>query len=241
MPMAEELFKKKISKEEKLYMEAVNLQKAVTCILRFERKVDALNSAAKKFESLGNYRDAKIRMQACREEADAVDTRGAKETYRLALRKKEAAKNKSDYADAIEEFRRLRKRDGYRDRVKEQIQFCKKEIARIESRAAWIRRFTLLAVLVAVLVIFLRTPGYPFVKGFVHQQMGEYEAALVDYREASVIPWTKDLKASCHYKLGMEKLEAGEKERALKHFRKAGKLKAARKKAKELEHELLAE
>ncbi len=238
--MAEELFKKKISKEEKLYMDAVNLQKAVTCVLRFERKVTALNSAAKKFESLGDYKDARIRMQACREEACAVDARGAKETYELALRKKEAAKKKSDYADAIEEFRRLRRRDEYRDRVKEQIQSCKKEIAHIESMAAWIRRFTLLAVLAAVIVVFLRTPGYPFVKGFVHQQMGEYEAALANYREASAIPWTKDLKASCHYKIGMQKLESGEKEKALKHFKKAKKLKVARKKAKELERELLA-
>ncbi|MCI8771590.1 MAG: hypothetical protein HFH73_10690 [Lachnospiraceae bacterium] len=239
--MAEELFKKKISKEEKLYQEAVNLQKAVSCVLRFERKVNALNSAAKKFESLGDYRDAKIRMKACREEAAAVDTRGAKETFALALNKKEAAKRKSDYVDAIEEFKRLRRRDEYRDKAKEQIQICKKQIARIESRAAWIRRFTILAVFAVIILIFLKTPGYPFAKGFIYQQMGEYEAALVNYRKASVIPWTKDLNASCHYKIGLEQLEKGEKEKAYVHFNKAKKLKAARKRAKELERELSIE
>lgn len=235
--MAEELFKKKISKEEKLYTEAVNLQSAVTYVLRFERKVSALNSAARKFESLGDYKDSKIRMKACREEAGAVDARGAKETYERAFRKKEAAKNKSDYVDAIEEFRRLRKRDEYKDRAKEQIQLCKREIAHIESRAAWFRRFTLLAVMAALLLLFLQTPVYPLAKGFVHQQMGEYEAALANYKKASAIPVTRDLKAACHYKLGMEKLEAGEKIKALKHFRKAKRIKAARKKAKELEKE----
>lgn len=236
--MAEELFKKKISKEEKLYLEAVNLQKAISCVLRFERKVNALNSAAKKFESLGEYRDARKRMESCRREAEAIDVAGARETYKQALQKKETAKKKSDYVDAIEEFKRLKKRDEYREEVKEQIQLCKKEIVRIESKAAWKRRFTVLAVLVVCVLIFLQTPGYPFVKGIVHQQMGEYQMALKDYREADVIPWTNDLKASCHYKLGLEELEKGEKKKALKHFQKAKRLKAARLKIKELEKEL---
>lgn len=235
--MAEELFRKKISKEEKLYLEAVHLQEAVSCVLRFERKVSALNSAAKKFESLGDYRDSKARMELCRKEADAADAEGARETYALAFRKKEAAKQKSDYVDAIEEFKRLRKRDEYREEVKQQIQLCKKEINRLESIAVWKRRLTFIAVVLVCAVLFMQTPGYPFVKGVVHQQMGEYRMALINYEEASVIPWTKDLKASCHYKIGLEKLDQGKEKAALKHFKKATRLKAARKKIRDLEGE----
>lgn len=146
--MAEEieLFKKKLSKEEKLYIEAVKLQEAVSCVLRFEQKVISLKSAAKKFESLGDYKDSKARMEACREQAARIRKEGLRETFELAMTKKEQAKTKSDYADVITEFKRVVKREAYRDLAKEQIQFCKKEIARIESRAAWKRRLTALAV-----------------------------------------------------------------------------------------------
>ena len=36
--MADELFKKKISREEKIYREARDLQEAVSCVLRFENE-----------------------------------------------------------------------------------------------------------------------------------------------------------------------------------------------------------
>lgn len=153
--MAEEieLFKKKLSKEEKLYIEAVKLQEAVSCVLRFEQKVVSLKSAARKFESLGDYKDSKVRMEACREQAAIIRKEGMKETFKLAMVKKERAKTKSDYVDVITEFKRVVKREEYRDRAKEQIQLCKKEIARIESRAAWKRRLAALAVVAICAVI----------------------------------------------------------------------------------------
>lgn len=238
-PMAEQLFKKKITREEKIYLDAVGLQEAVSCVLRFERKVNALNSAAKKFESLGDYKDARARMESCREQAAAVEVEGARETYELALRKKEAAVKKSDYIDAIEEFRRLKKRDDYREEAMKQIQFCKKKIAHLERVAVWKRRLILLAVLVASAVIFIKTPAYPFTKGFIHQQMGEYKAAIANFEEASAIPWSKDLKASCHYHLGMKELKKGHKRKALGHFKKASRLERARVRAERLEEELM--
>lgn len=148
-----ELFKKKISKEEKLYIEAVKLQEAISCVLRFEQKIESLKSAAKKFESLGDYKDAEERMKACRELITVIRKEGLEETFALAMKKRELARTKSDYADVIMEFKRVVKREEYRDKAKEQIAECKKAIVRIETRAAWKRRLTALAVVVICAVI----------------------------------------------------------------------------------------
>lgn len=148
--MAEEieLFKKKLSKEEKTYLEAVKLQEAVSCVLRFEQKISALKGAAKMFQNLGDFKDSQERMQACREQLVVERKKGMEEVFAAALAKKENAVSKSDYADAIMEFKRVVKREEYHDRAKEQIQFCKREIAKIETKAAWKRRLTLLCVIV---------------------------------------------------------------------------------------------
>ena len=83
--MAEELFKKKISREEKIYREARDLQEAVSCVLRFENEVAALGSAARKFQKLENYKDAKARMEECRAAAAKAAERGAREVFEEIL------------------------------------------------------------------------------------------------------------------------------------------------------------
>lgn len=238
--MAEELFKKKISKEEKIYTEAVELQKAVSCVLRFERKKAALKGAAKKFDKLGDFRDARTRAEACRAEAAKTEIEGSKKVFEEALLREKQAKYKSDYVDAITEFKRVWKKDAYAHEAREHIQACKRQIVRIENRAAWRRRFTALAIVVAGVFLFTRTPLYPFAKGYVHQQMGEYELALANYEEASGLSWTEDLSGICYYKLGKEKLEQGEEKKALRLFRKAEKRgnKAAIKEIKNLKEKL---
>lgn len=155
--MAEEieLFKKKLSKEEKLYIEAVKLQEAVSCVLRFEQKISALKGAARMFQNLGDFKDSQKRMQACREQLAVERKKGMEEVFAAALTKKENAVSKSDYADAITEFKRVVKREEYHDRAKEQIQFCRREIAKIETKAAWKRRLTLLLVVLVCAVVTL--------------------------------------------------------------------------------------
>lgn len=239
--VAEELFKEKISKEEKIYREAVQLQEAVPCVLRFEQKVSALKGAARKFKALGDYKDANARMKACRKKAALICEEGAQAVYEDALRRQEEAKTKSEYVDAIAEFRRVVRRDGYRECAKRNIQLCKRKIQHLERIAAWRRRLLALAVLAGCAVLFVQTPGYPFAKGWIHQQKGNYRAAIANYKEASAISWTKDLKSSCYYKLALEKLDEGKKEQAVKLLKKAKNNKAARKKLKELEKELAKE
>lgn len=221
--MDEELFEEKISKEEQIYQTAVALQNAVSCVLRFERKVASLKSAARKFEKIGDYKDAPERMAACREEAAKAEEEGCKETFEEAKAREARAKSKSDYVDAITEFRRVKRKEGYADEAKEHIQACKKQIMRLETKAVWKRRVTVVGVLAICVLVFLNTPFYPFVKGYAHQQMGEYRVAIANYQEASALSWSKELTGACYYKMGKQKLEAGKEEHALKLFRKAKK------------------
>lgn len=131
--MAEELFKKKISREEKIYREALELQEAVSCVLRFENKVAALKSAARKFQKLEGYKDAEAHMEECRAEAAKEEERGSREVFEEAVRREEQAKSKSDYADTITEFKRVSRKGNYAEEAREHIRVCKREIARLES------------------------------------------------------------------------------------------------------------
>ena len=237
--MAEELFKKKISREEKIYREARDLQEAVSCVLRFENEVAALGSAARKFQKLENYKDAKARMEECRAAAAKAAERGAREVFEEAVRREEQAKYKSDYADAITEFKRVSKRGEYTQEAKKHISICRRKIARLESFAVWRRRLTFLALLAASIFLFTRTPFYPFAKGYVHQQMGEYKAALINYRQSG-LSWTKELSGACYYEMGMEKLHQGNKEEAIRLLRKAKKKgnSKAKQEIRKLEQEM---
>lgn len=221
--MEEELFEKKIPKEEQIYRSAVKLQNAVSCVLYFERKAAALRSAAKKFEKLGEYKDSAKRMKQCTEAAEQAEEEGSRSTMEEAKLRQERARTKSDYIDAITEFRRVRKMEAYSEEAKAHIQACKKEIVRLENRAVWKKRITVLAVIAACVVVFMLTPLYPFARGYTHQLMGEYETAIADYKEASVLSWSKELTGACYYKLGQQKADAGREEEALALFGQAKK------------------
>ncbi|MDE6566583.1 MAG: hypothetical protein K2K70_02480, partial [Lachnospiraceae bacterium] len=126
----EEIFQEKPSKEEALYTSAVSLMNAVDCLERFEKEVDALRSAAKKFEKLGDYKEAKRYQEDCLKRADEAEKKGCQKTYEVAMQKKESAVTKSDYVDDIEEFRRLRSYESYWDKAKDKIQECNETIPR---------------------------------------------------------------------------------------------------------------
>ena len=152
--------KKKPPKEQVLYNEASALQEAVSCVTKFELKALSLQSAAKKFEKAAGYQDAKKRAAECRSEADTVLVEGCQEIYKIAIEKEKRAQVKSDFAEVIEEWKRLRNvsesifetrqlqsAEKLEQEAREHIQFCKGRIAKIESRAAWLRRIVLLCVL----------------------------------------------------------------------------------------------
>ena len=118
--MAEQLFKKQSSIEEKKYQEAVGLQESISYIIRFERKVISLKNAAQKFEKLGDYKDAAQRASACRKAAEEADFAGSREAFESALQKESAAVTKSELRDAIAEYKRVWKKAEYKERAEQQ-------------------------------------------------------------------------------------------------------------------------
>lgn len=239
--MAEQLFKKESSIEEKKYQEAVGLQESVSYIIRFERRVIVLNSAANKFEKLGEYKDASERMDLCRKAAKEAEIEGCRETFELALVKEKEAKCKSDYIEAIEEFKRVWKKEAYDREARKHIADCKEKIIRLEKRATLKRRVTVLVVLAICIFAFTKTIAYPFTKGLIHQQMGHYQAALNNYKISQGMPGASKKLRACYYHLGLESLEKGNKKKALRQFVKAATYEDASAKAAVLEQEFLAE
>lgn len=239
--MAEQLMKKDGSAEEKKYAEAEGLVDAIPCIIRFERKVSVLKSAAKKFDALGDYNDAKKRSSACRTLAKEVQEQGYQAVLEKGAELERKAVSKSDYMAAIEEYRRAVKSENYREEVKKHIQSCRERIRQINTKEVWKRRAIAAGILVLFLILFMQTPGYPFVKGFLYQKQGRYEKALGAYENAYGIPFTEGRKKACYYEIGKKCLKTGKKQKALQYFVKADDYANAAKKAAQLECEILQE
>ncbi len=201
----EEIFQKKPSKEESTYQAAISLMDAVDCVGRFERKVDALRDAAAMFDRLGDYQDAKQRKEDCLEEADEAEEQGCRGVFALGMKKKEKATTKSNYIDAMEEFRRLRDYEPYQKKVQKEIQECKQQVKRIETRAAYKRCMIILLILAVLFAGLSQTPVFPVAKGIVCYIGGEYEEALKYYKEAEYLPGVDDLMQSAYNKLEKEK------------------------------------
>lgn len=239
MASKETVLKQKLSKEEMRYQSAVQLMEAVDCVSRFEREVASLRDAAAIFEKLGDYKDAVQRRKDCLEMADQAEERGCRDTFQSGKDKLKAASVKSDYVDAMEQFKRLRKYEPYRERIKPEIQECKKRIRRLETMAAYKRRGIVLLILFLVCLALTQTPVFPVAKGVVHRFRGEYRAALNCYTEAENLPGVNKLKRSCYYKLAKKAEEQNKLKKAMELYRLAWYYSDAPEYTAKLEKELL--
>lgn len=156
--------KEKLSKEESLYRSAVSLMEAVDCVSRFDMIAYSLNDSAKMFEKLGNYKDAIERRKKCLEDAEIAVDSGTSEVFNTAIKKFENAKNKSDFADIIEDFKLVRKFNYKKEECNKNIQRCKKRIKKIETIAACKRYAIIFCILAVLIVIFINTPFFPLFK-----------------------------------------------------------------------------
>ncbi|MCD7826305.1 MAG: DUF6273 domain-containing protein [Clostridiaceae bacterium] len=239
--MSEELFKKKISKEEKLYEEAAGLQESVPCVLRFECAVQSLRGAADKFKKLASYKDSEIRMQQCLESAQRAEEKGGIEVYEAAVQMEKEAKCKSDYLEAIVNFKRVPESCGRSEEAAEHIRFCYDAIKKLQVRALRRRRGIAVLVFAVLIFCFVQSRAFPMAKGYVYRQMGEYEAAIHEFQAAEGLPYVQKLLLSSYNALGEELLEQGEKEQAFELFLKAKGNQQAEKHTAELEREFLAD
>lgn len=238
--MAGDLFKKEVTREERIYKSAESLEEATKYVLRFERKVNAFRSAAKQFQSISQYKDAAERARYCGEQAELAEKEGLAEVFSLAQRKEQEAKTKSDYVDAIAEYKRVWKREAYAEEAKIRIDACKAEIMKLENRSIWKKRMVTLAVIAVLVLIFINTDAYPFCKGMIHQATGDYKASIVNFRDGKGVPWAEGKMKKSYLYLGQEYLKEGKKDAALRAFRKAENTLEAPEEAAKLEQEILA-
>lgn len=238
--MAGDLFKKEVTREERIYRSAEGLEEATKYVLRFERKVNAFRSAAKQFQSISQYKDAAERARYCGEQAELTEKEGLAEVFSLAQRKEQEAKTKSDYIDAIAEYKRVWKKEAYAEEAKAHIDACKAGIMKLETRSIWKKRIITLAVIAVLAFIFINTDAYPFCKGMIHQATGDYKASIVNFRDGIGVPWAEGKMKKSYLYLGQEYLKEGKKDAALRAFRKAENTLEAPEEAAKLEQEILA-
>ena len=238
--MAEELLKRGAAREEKIYREAAGLEEAAEYVIRFERKVSAYRSTAKKFQSISGYKDAARRAEQCQQKAESMEKKGLEESFALGRKKEQEARTKSDFIDAIAEYKRVWKKEAYAQEAKEHIDACKRGILRLETRAIWKKRVITLAVLAALVLLYVNTDAYPFTKGMVHQAMGDYKASIANFKAGMGVPWAEGKMKKSYLYLGQQYLKNGDKESALKAFRKAENTLEAPEETAKLEQEILA-
>lgn len=212
---------KVLSPEEKIYKNAVSLMGAVDCVERFERIYYTMNSAAKKFNKIQGYRDADEKRQECLEIADRAVKDGTVKVFELAVLRQKESKTKSDFADAIENFKRCKKFKYNIEQCDEHISQCKQGIAKIETRAAYKRRGIVAAVFVLLFILFLQTPAYPMVKGMYHQSQGKYKLAIANYKESGGFLVANGNMKKCYYHIGLKKEKKGKYKSALINYKKA--------------------
>lgn len=228
------------AREANIYKAAAELEEAADCVLRFERKVAAYRNAGKKFQSVSGYMDSDKRAEHCLHQADLAEQEGIAETFDLGKKKEQEARTKSDFIDAIAEYKRVWKKERYAREAKEHIDACKEAIMRLEARSVWKKRLTALAVLAVLVLIFVNTDAYPFAKGMIHQATGDYKVSIANFKEGMGVPWAQGKMKKSYLYLGQEYLKKGNEKAALRAFRKAGNALEAPEEAAKLEQKILA-
>ena len=228
------------AREGNIYKTAAGLEEAAECVLRFERKVAAYRNAGKKFQSISGYMDSAGRAEDCRRKAEAVEQQGMEEAFALGKKKEQQARTKSDFIDAIAEYKRVWKNESYARETKGRIDACKEAMMRLETKSLWKKRVITLAVLAVLVLVFLNTDAYPFAKGMIHQATGDYKLSIANFKEGMGVPWAQGKMKKSYLYLGQKYLKEGKEEAALRAFRKAGNTLEAPEEAAKLEQKILA-
>ena len=232
---------KVLSAEERIYKNAVSLMSAVDCVERFERVYYTMNSAVKKFNKIQGYLDADEKRQECLEIADIAVKDGTMKVFNSAVLTLKEAKTKSDYADAIENFKRCKKFKYNMEKCDKYIAECNQGIAKLETKAAYKRRGIVVAVFVLLFIVFLKTPAFPMVKGMYHQSQGKYKLAIANYKESNGFLVASGNMKKCYYHIGLKKEEKGKLKSALINYKKAETKYDAQARAAKIEKTFITE
>lgn len=231
--------KPEISKEEKKYQEAAGLLASIDCITRFEWEIKTLENAASIFEKLGEYKDAKEQAAACQKRISKAREKGYEKVFLSACEKQEKAFDKSGYADAVANFKRVLDSEKYGEQARERISACKKSMNRLAAKAVWKKRGIALLVLLLAAGLFYVSPAYPFARGYIYQKQGKYRKAVKRYEQADGFLLAEKELQKCHLAIGEKYLKKGKKKAAMEELRKAADHKQAQTLIAGLEREHL--
>ncbi|MBS4816646.1 MAG: hypothetical protein KH026_08625 [Clostridium sp.] len=132
-----------LTTEEAKYRSAKDLRDSLECVERYEQGVRTLLDAAALFDEIDDYEDSARLAEKCRKKAKDYEKKGMEKAYQQAVKLCGEAVTKMDYRTAITELERF---PQYKD-SRQRIEACKKEIVRLETKAAWKNRIIALVVI----------------------------------------------------------------------------------------------
>lgn len=151
------------------------------------------------------------------------------------------AKDKSGFADAIEDFKRARKFGYNTEECSNNIQICRNGIKKAETRAMFKRQAIVLCVVIILAVAFINTPFYPLVKGIYYQSKGEYKTAIGLYKKSGGILVGNGNMKECYYYIAERHNKEGAYTKALANYKKAQDKFDAEEKAFGIEKKIISE
>lgn len=225
------------------YQKAVRRMEGAEKMLQAEDKVHMYREAIRMFEELGDYEDCEVRKKRCRKRLALARREHREEVYQEGMRLKSEAESAAGYEAAIAEFRRLRRE--YKD-IPEQIQECEqlKENARKkERRKAIAGKFTVAAVLAAVIAaaVFLCSPAAFYLEGSFLMSIQDYERADTLFAKSRGYKDTEERILECRYQRALKAAQNGDYKKAVGLlYKKTGDYKDALEKKAEFEKAVLA-
>jgi hypothetical protein len=184
-----------ISREERVYLDAISLMESVDCLTRFEPKIAILEDAIQRFETLNGYKDSEKHIKVAQSRIKKIKTEGTKETYREITMLQKKAKTVLDFMTVISEYERL---EDFMD-VEQSIAFCRQEISKLEKKEKNKIHRIQLCVLLFILAALWISPLRPYAKGVYHLKQGKYHLAIMNFKSDGHFLNTETMIRKCHY------------------------------------------
>ncbi len=228
--------------KEMQYQKAVRRMEGADKMLQAGDRVHMYKTAMKMFEELGDYEDSKEQSKQCKKCLPQARRDYREAVYQSGLKMKNQAKCASDYAEAVEEFQKIKRE--YKD-IPAQIAECRQleEKALKSERARYAsKKMLTLAVLAAIVgvVCYLRTPDGYYWRGRLLMGMGNYERAASTLSHSTGYKDADMRQQECNYQRALRCAQEGRYRRAVKILRgRVGDYKDALEKKAAYEMQIL--
>lgn len=210
-------------KKEESYQKLITLLKSLDCMTVTSSKTEMYQGLANKFSELGDYKDSKEYLLACKQLAKQTDDEVNIKIYEGAQDKKRKARNPKDYQLAAEEFR---KAGGFGDSDKMALE-CDNLSAHIEQKNTrntfLVMGGVLLGILALLFISIAPVAKYNIAKALV--KTDSYSTALKLYTKLGDYKDSPKRVLECNYMIGLESAASEDFKNAKKAFAAAGDYK----------------